>query len=189
MTKFQEICEAAKTARSDHFALRDNSWRALNEFLMGYKAYCEIPDDRIKLLKWNGAHGEESKYNREPEEGGIWSLMGATVFDEANELWVLGVVLTLTPNGTFPENWVSFAVCTTEIDGNTQMKIGFPGPVFPWNQDESSRHKFYDYINVELLKNLPKPRLGAGAATKSLGFQFGSNAVPDKRPEAGLFSK
>lgn len=68
MSKYDEMCAAAESARNKWFEQRHRCWRCLNLLMGGLEDYCGIPADRITYLHWNGLNGEERNYSR-PEGG------------------------------------------------------------------------------------------------------------------------
>ncbi len=153
MSKYEEMREVAHATRRNWIQYRDRSWGYMAALVNGFMDYCEVPKDmdQITFLKWNEKTGEQRTY-REAEEGQHYTLMGATVFDPEDGYWHLGVCITLTPPGTFPPQWVSFALCVTEHEGKPMVKVGVNGKPRQIDLNVQDQCKvFYDGI-VENIK-------------------------------------
>jgi hypothetical protein len=125
-----------------------------------------IPEERIAFLRSNDLPGEQRIYSP-AEEGHQYTLPGAVSFDKDDDYWHLGVSITLSRPGIFPERWVGFVLCVTESEGQAVVKLGMNGK--PRTIDFNDPRKcteLYDEI-AEYVKGLfDNPR----KITKQIGF-------------------
>jgi hypothetical protein len=173
MSKYEEMRDAADTARKNWSQNRDRCWGYISTLVNGLIAYCEIPEplDRITFLKWNEATGERRAY-REAEDGMRYTLPGATVFDREDGYWHLGVCVTLSPPGTLPSQWVSFALCVTEHEGKPMVKIGIPGKPRQIDlNDPRQCNEFYESIVDNIKSSFSDSRK---SDSKRIGFVVSS---------------
>jgi len=89
----------------------------------GFVEYCKIPLDRVTLLRKEDDTGADGQY-RESPDGKRYTLPGAIVYDEADDLWQLGVAISVSPVGTFPDRYFSFTVAVTESSGKAMVMTG-----------------------------------------------------------------
>jgi hypothetical protein len=170
MSKYQEMSDAAAQGRKDFIIYQGRSWQNLATLVAGLRSYCEIPPGQIKFLRWNGLTGDDRSFT-EPHDGGKWSLPGAITFEEEDEYWHLGVCVTLTNPGTFPENWFSFELCVSERQGQLMVKIGVVGtPRVLDLSDAAQCADFYDEIVNDALERISEPRSKSRA--KKMGFEI-----------------
>ncbi|MGO8759026.1 MAG: hypothetical protein ACLQG3_12955 [Terracidiphilus sp.] len=169
MSKYDEMCAAAESARNKWFEQRHRCWRCLNLLMGGLEDYCGIPADRITYLHWNGLNGEERNYSR-PEGGRSFTLPGATDFDEEDGFWHLGVHIALRPPGHLPPTAVAFVLCVKDQAGQSMLKIGIDGKVGQVDPtDRTQVNAFCDRIFENVKQSFREPN---SPKRKSLGFTF-----------------
>ena len=172
MSRYGELYETALSGQKYWSEYRDRSFRNLHSIVRALVAYCEIPGDKITYLLSNNAKGEARRY-RESEDGQMYSIPGAARFDTDDGHWHLGVSVTLTPSGTFPERWVGFVLCITENDeGKLMVKIGpngKPRQIDLTNpaQSESLCDDIFQVLNQ-------RPQYSRKSSSRALGFMVGT---------------
>lgn len=122
MNRYEEICEASENAIRKWIESRERSWRYLFAISQGLAAHSGVPPDKIFYLRSNNLSGGERRY-RVPEEGGSYTLPGAATFED-DGFWHLGIGVTLSPAGTFPERWIGAVVCVSDEGSQPKVKIG-----------------------------------------------------------------
>lgn len=184
MSKYDEICEASANAVERWIQYRDRSWGYLAAIVHGLMGECGVPQEKITYLRSNGLPGEERRYIP-PEDGGQYTLPGAVTFDRDDDYWHLGVSITLSPVGTFPESWVGLVLCVTEDDGQAVIKLGRNGKPRKIDfKDPRQCTAFCDDI-VEYLKGLfDNPR----KITKQIGFANFENPQQGEKQEKGAIA-
>lgn len=151
MSKYEELCGVATTKRKDWIAQRDRCWNYLGRLVHGFANYCGIPSDQLRFLRWNGITGDGRAY-LDAETGSRYALPGATVFDDEDGYYHLGLRILLSPSNVLPPMWVSFILCVTEKDGKLVARIGLVGEGHQIDLNDLNRcEKFYESI-VEKLK-------------------------------------
>jgi len=169
MSKYDEMCAAAESARKEWFAKQERCWKCLFSLMGGLMNYCGVPDDRITYLRWNGLNGVERNYSR-PEGGGSYTLPGATYFDEEDGFWHLGVHIALGPPGHLPPTAVTFVLCVEDQAGHSMLKIGIDGNVGQMDPtDPTQVNAFCDRIFENVKQSFHEPN---SPKRKSLGFTF-----------------
>ena len=168
MFKYEEMCEAAETARKKWIEYREHCWRDMGALVHGLATYCAIPIDRITFLRWNKAKGEAGKYT-EAEEGMKYTLTGAMEYDDTDRFWRLGVCITLSPPGVIPEHYVSFALCLSQHDGKAIVKVGDIGKPYEIEFDRLAQcNDFYDGIVESVKQSFSDPQK---PGPKTIGFK------------------
>jgi hypothetical protein len=91
MTKYEEMCDAAKTARDEFFAYRKRIWGYFGSVINGLQTHCGVPPQQITYLKWNGHQGEARRYEP-PSDSPTdhYTLPGAIEYDEVEALPLFG---------------------------------------------------------------------------------------------------
>jgi hypothetical protein len=179
MSKYEEICDASKHAVKRWNEYRDRSWGYLNAIVQGLVTYCGVPRDKITFLRSNGLPGEERRY-RPAEDEGLYSLPGAVTFDEQDEYWHLGVAITLSRPGVFPERWIGGVLCGTEDDGQAVVKIGANGkPRVIDFSDPNQCANICDEFSEFLKGSFDNPR----KITKQIGFSTVANPQQGEKQE------
>jgi hypothetical protein len=146
VANYQDMCDAARKARTEFFAYRDRCYRYLGMILGGLASHCQVPDDEVKYLKWNEKFGEERWY-RPAEEGRVYTFPGATVFDESDGFWHLGVRIGLTPKNEFPKAYVTFVLCVAEQGEAVLVKMGIDAkPKAVLIEEEAARNVLCESI-------------------------------------------
>jgi hypothetical protein len=180
MSKYEEICQASENAVRKWNQYRDRSWDYLATIVHGLITQCGVPEEKITFLRSNGLPGEERIYSL-PEAGtGQFTLPGAVTYDKEDEYWHLGVAITLSRAGTFPERWVGIVLCVTENDGQAVVKLGIDGTPRPIDFNNPKQcTELYDEI-VEYLKGLfENPR----KITRQIGFATVVNPQQGQKDE------
>jgi hypothetical protein len=126
MSQYDEICRASSNAVKTWNEYRERSWGYLSMIVRGLITHCGVPQEKITFLRSNELPGEQRRY-RPPEDRGLYTLPGAVTFDEEDNSWHLGVAITLSPAGTFPERWVGVVLCVTENNGQATVRLGKNG--------------------------------------------------------------
>jgi hypothetical protein len=126
MSQYDEICQASSNAVKTWNEYRQRSWGYLITIVRGLITHCGVPQEKITYLRSNELPGEERRYSP-PEDGGHYTLPGAVTFDEEDNSWHLGVSITLSPAGTFPERWVGVVLRVTENNGQAIVNLGKKG--------------------------------------------------------------
>jgi hypothetical protein len=183
MSKYEQMSAAAEKGRKDFYKFRDRSWNSLSKLVQGFVSYCEIPPGQITFLKWNGERDDLRGYT-EAEDGRKWTFLGAIDFDEEDGFWHVGVCITLSKPGHFPQDWASYVFCVTESKGKTLVKIGLIGkPQAIDLSDQMTCGVLYqsvvDHILERVTEPLPTPK------AKGIGFEVARyNQAVDKKDEA-----
>jgi len=125
-SKYEEICHASANAVKGWNEYRERSWGYLSMIVRGLITHCGVPQEKITFLRSNELPGEQRRYSP-PEDGGLYTLPGAATFDEEDNSWHLGVSITLSPAGTFPERWVGVVLCVTENKSQAIVRLGKNG--------------------------------------------------------------
>jgi hypothetical protein len=126
-----------------------------------------IPPEKVTFLRSNDLPGEERIYSPPEDSRQQYTLPGAVTFDKDDDYWHLGVSITLSPAGIFPERWVGIVLCVTESEGQALLKLGMNGKprTIDFN-DPRQCTELYDET-AEYLKGLfDNPR----KLTKQIGF-------------------
>jgi hypothetical protein len=98
------------------------------------------------LLRWNEKMGDLSRY-LEAEDGRVYTLAGATVLNESDGFFHLGIRITLSPPEMFPPHSVFFALCVADHEGKAQVKTGHEGkPRLIDLSNANECDEFYDDI-------------------------------------------
>lgn len=151
-TKYEEMCEAARTAISEAASYRERCWGYLAKVVNGLSTYCAFPTDSVRMLKWNELDGAESAYSG-PEDGGIYSLAGAATLDNEG-FWRLGIRLPLVAMVS-----VAFPLCVAEEDGKALVKVGSRGKPYKIDpEDQSQCIPIYDEIVDKVKASFSDPK-------------------------------
>lgn len=179
MSKYDEICQASVSAVKRWNEYRERSWGYLATIVRGLITNCGVPQEKITFLRSNELPGEQRRY-RPPEDGGLYTLPGAVTFDEEDNSWHLGVSITLSPAGTFPERWIGVVLCVTENEGQAVVKLGMNGKprTIDFN-DPKQCADLYDEIAVFLKNAFDDPR----KITKQIGFSTVANSQQGEKQE------
>jgi hypothetical protein len=165
MNRYEEICEASKNAVRRWNEYRERSWGHLSTIVQGLVTHCGVPRDNITFLRSNDLPGEDRRYSR-PQDGGFYTLPGAVTFEE-DESWHLGISITLSPKGSFPERWIGAVVCVSENDGQAQVKIGVNGKPRTLDFNDTKQcASFCDELAVFLKERYDNPQ----KITNQIGF-------------------
>jgi|SRR6266853_2103981 len=137
MSKFDEMCSAYTNARNEWQKYRDLCFQYLGILAGGFIAYCGIPESYVSFVP----------LNEEPVENRVYSLPGATHFDD-DGFWSLGLLITLfeKPN-VFPHRTVLIPLFLKEEGRKVLVRIGRDGNLTEIQIDnESERNRLYDRI-------------------------------------------
>lgn len=179
MSKYDEICQASANAARRWNEYRERSWGYLAAIVHGLKTHCGVPEGKIAYLRSNELPGEQRRY-RLPEDGGHYTLPGAVTFDREDDCWHLGVSITLSPEGTFPEMWVGGVLYVTENNGQAIVKLGKNGkPLTIDFNDPKQCADLCDEIAEFLKVSFDDPR----KITKQIGFSTLTNPQQCEKQE------
>jgi hypothetical protein len=176
MTKYEEMCAAAKTARNEFDAYRIRCVGYLGGIIGALQSHCGVPSGKITFLKWDGQREEPRNYLA-ADPPMKYALPGAMEYDEEDEFWHLGVSISLTENNFFPKQWVSFVLCVREQNQVPVVRTGLNGKAQVVRVDnEDARKKYCETLTdriVETLRDPAKPEL------KAIGFVLGTESPKD----------
>jgi hypothetical protein len=169
MSKYKEMCDAAKAAHKRSIRDRDRCWGYLDSFVVSLLAYCEIPTEQIEFLRWNGEVGQARAYSP-PESGGRYGLIGAARLDPDNDCWCLGVSLSLAPANSLLRQWIMFEVCATDRDGKPGIRMGSleKGREIDFT-NQSQLNEFLDDITRQIVLFFGDPK---EPRSKTIGFKY-----------------
>jgi hypothetical protein len=158
-TKYEEMCEAAKSARIKKDQYRERCGKDLGDLFVGFLRYCAIPQASVTFLRWNGSDDEDGAF-RLPEEPNMrYTMAGAIVLD-AEGFWRIGVHVDLGVGTIF------FPLLMAEQDGIAVTKVaGKNLKIDVSNQQECN--EFYDQLVSRLKEAFSDPK-----KSKSSGFGF-----------------
>jgi hypothetical protein len=126
MTKYEELRRRAEETERKFNQRRERCWGYLAALMNGFVTFCAIPEDRLLFMRWNKVEGEGRRY--QPPDDGRYNLVGATELDRADGYWHLGLLITVSEPGRFPEQWFGFVLCVSEDrDGTPLVKLGVAG--------------------------------------------------------------
>lgn len=150
------MCAAAETARKRYLDAQQRCWGYLFSILGGLVEHCGVPDDQITFLRWNGLQGDERRY-LPLEEGNVYTLTGATVFDESDGYWHLGLLIYLNPRNHLPRLHIVFALCVTERNDAPLVKVGIDGkPRTVFLNNPAARNQFCEEIVQRAISTFEK---------------------------------
>lgn len=167
MSKYKEMQDASAFAAKNWFELQERCWAHIAKLVHGFRLYCDIPADRLRVLKWNGLSGEDREY-AEPEGGGRYFVPTVAEFDSEEGFWHLGISITLTPEGSFPPQWFAFILCVGEKEGEIMVRVGSVGkPSAIDFEDKASCDAFYKTIVDKAIQMVGQP---TKPGSKTMGF-------------------
>jgi hypothetical protein len=150
-SKYEEMCDVAKTARKNWSAHRDRCRQYMATLITGLLRYCGIPNEAVKFARWD----ESSETFIEPEQGDV-AYPALMHFDETADCR-LGVYVTLTPPGTFPARWASFVLFVSEKNEKVYARLG-PDKAIPIDlNNELECAKFYEGIVANIKRAFTEP--------------------------------
>lgn len=164
MSKYEEMRSAARAARAAFDEYRQRSVQALGTVVEGLEDYCEVPNERIVLLKWNGEY-EELRGYVPAEAGRRFALPGAVEHDSADGYWYLGLQIWLNQT-----QWITFPIGVIEIDGQTKFKMASSDPKAFNPSDPNQVEAVCIGIANEIIRVYREPR--GEARAKKIGFEF-----------------
>jgi hypothetical protein len=157
MSKYDEMCAAAQLARKDWIEQQSRCWGCLLSLMKGLKDYCAIPTERIRYLRWNGLKGQAGQYEQ-PDKGGAYNVPAATVFDEEEGFWHLGVLIALTPPRNTPPLAVTFVICIKDEAGKQMIRIGLDEKAHQLDpRDPTQANAFYNRIFKDAMRSCREP--------------------------------
>jgi hypothetical protein len=172
VSKFEEICEASASSRTQWSDYRERSYAVLDKLAVGFITYCQIPSGGARF---------QPVEEEEAAEGRMYSLIGATKFKD--EFWCLGILLTLSSN-PIPLNFqpqLLFGISVKEEGGKTIVKrFGEKAKQFTVGPDNS---EFYASI-VSEIKDFYKG-LEPGGEDKRSSIGFSVPVVEERANAAG----
>lgn len=143
-TKYEQMCEAANRASLNWNVYRDRCGECLGIFMTGFATYCQIPGERLTLLRWNGEYGELADYEA-PEDDKKFALPGAMRYDPMSNSWHIGANLRL---GSL--QFVTLAIQALEQNGRPALKFGLKVYVFSLENPELAV-PIYDALAKEII--------------------------------------
>ena len=152
-----------REARIAYGQYRERSYKNLWAVVSGLQTICGVPPDKLVYLKWNGEYGEIRSFEP-PEPGMIYTLPGATVHDELDDFWYLG--LQLWVSGL---EWVTFFIGVSERDGKTFFKLGSSKAEVVDLSDEKQRKAVFESIADDVISVYRDGR--RSETEKKFGFQ------------------
>lgn len=168
VSKYAEMNQAAQAARRSWLEARQRSWQYAATLVKELCSYCEIPNDRIAFLRWNGATGEDCVYQH-PENGGRYFLPVAMRYNDETGFWHLGLSIVFDNVQS-----VFFAFCVADRDGRQVVKIGHDGNAKPIDAaNPNQRNEFYDGI-IEAVMQCYRD----GKSSKRIGFSIAAQTDP-----------
>jgi hypothetical protein len=148
--------EAARKSQRAFDETRTRAWKSFERILQGLFNHCDVPLDAITLLKWNGRTDDGREYR--PADSGKYTLMGATVFDESDQYWHLGVHIDLSQI-----HFVFFTLCYSERDGIAKIKLGTNGKPEALNiESEENLGAFCESICDAIVRAYGEPKSSGG---------------------------
>jgi hypothetical protein len=155
-SKYEEMCDVAKTARKNWLAHRERCRQYMASLVVGMLRYCGIPNDALKFSLW-----DEASQTFIASEQDDLLYPAAMTFDENGDCR-LGIRIAL------PRRWVSFGLFVSEKEGKVNVRLGpdKETPIDLGNELECA--KFYESIVANIKKVLTAP--SDGSAT-SIGFK------------------
>lgn len=172
MTTYKEMCDVAALTRKEHNDYQQRAWGYFISIVKGLVEHCEIPDDRIVYMKWNGRVGEDRVYSMD-RDGGRYTLVGAVDFDLSDGFWHLGVKIILTPANSFPHQYVTFLLCVNEQNKVPTVKIGLNAkPRIMHFENLTERDAFCDEIADSIVKDFTEPQKPTDGR---IGFSVGTS--------------
>lgn len=161
MTKYEEMKEAARTVQRHFSERQQHCWQYGVKLVQGFVSYCGIPDDSIRVLRWEGT--VEAPF-QDAEPGHHFTASGAMKFDEESESWRFGLRVTLTGS-----QWVFFGPQISDSDGKAVVRIGTDKARNIDPDDQEQWNALYDSI-VEIIKGCYQEGI---AKRRSIGFSIG----------------
>ena len=171
MTKYEEMCEAAKSARKEFLAYQERCWGYFFSIIGGLEDHCGVPEDKITYLKWNGLRDEKRRYLA-AEPGVTYALPGTIDYDETDGFWHLGLRIVLGPDNVVPKPWITFALCVKEQNQTPMVKMGINSkPQAVHLDDENARNQYCEIITEQVVKSFSNP---TDPGSKVIGFVTGT---------------
>jgi hypothetical protein len=107
-----------------------------------------------------------------PEDGGTYVFPGAIEYDETDGFWNLGVLITLTPDNTFPKQWVTFVLHIKEQNQAPLVKIGLDGKTqVVLLENGNARNHYCELLAEQVVKAFSNPT----QPSKVIGFVIGTS--------------
>lgn len=129
MTNYSAMREAALKSQQKFNAMRDRAFGCMAKIVQCLITHCQIPQDTITFLK--AEPGEDGQRHYYPaEDGRVYTIPGATVFDDSDGYWTLGIRIDLTQL-----QFIQFAIRLTEQDGVIKTQ-GANGKLQTLNPDD-----------------------------------------------------
>jgi hypothetical protein len=160
MTKYEEMREAAVTEVRKFHERQRRCLKCGIDLVNGFISYCGIPNEQLKLMRWNGP--THSTPFEEAEPGKKFTMAGAMQISEEDQYWRFGVHLVL--------NWsqsIYFALGVADRDGKTMVRLGDDKPQPIDFSDQNQCKAFYDVI-VEMVKDCYRD---GKPSRKAIGFE------------------
>jgi hypothetical protein len=160
MSKFDEMKAAAIAARKDWSGHKDRCLNYFVEIIQGFILHCSIPPENISFLRWN----DQTKHYEPCDDNKHYTLPGAVVFDEKEELWRLGIHITFTQ-----VDFVGLGLALTESASN-KLLLRMPGEKTVKEidfLDSNQKNKLFNDLIDEIISayKTPKPENG-----RTIGF-------------------
>ncbi|MDR3764444.1 MAG: hypothetical protein P4M01_10145 [Acidobacteriota bacterium] len=162
MANYNDMRNAALKSQQQFNSMQERVYSCFAKIVRGLITYSQVPQDAITLLKWNGSTSDERDYCP-AEPGKMFTLPGATIFDDSDGYWHLGLCIGLTQL-----QFVSFVLCITEQDGAAKVKTGVSGKAQTLNfEDESSVRAYCESICEQAVRVYSEP---TSSASRTFGF-------------------
>jgi hypothetical protein len=165
-SKFEEMCAAANASNRRWQEYRQRCFDYLARWVELFTDYCESPDEKVQMYKWNGERYDECEF--EQAEKGFYTVPGAAVYDSEMNCWVVGVVLRLSRQPGLSANVVYFPLLVGEFEGEPTVRIGFKGEAKLLNfGNTQTLHQSFDSV-VDMIKGVYDEARGEGK--RGIGF-------------------
>lgn len=160
-TRYEEMCEIAKSSNNQWNDFKRNSADFIHTLLDGFIVYCQIPDGKIELLKWNGEHDHLCDYLPPEQDGHRFTAYGAITYDPAENGWRMGVRLWLTNL-----HFVDFAISAVRQDGRVVAK--FDRKTYPVDPTSVEATQLHEAMASAIKQSYREPR---DSDSRRVGFR------------------
>ena len=162
MTNYADMSKAARDSQSLFNSFRGRAYGYLDKILQGLSTHCQVPHDKITFLKLVDEQDGNRTFSP-ADPGRRYSLSGATVFDDSDGYWNLGIRISLTQL-----QFITFVLCVTEEGGIVKVKTGRNAKPRVLNLDsEGDINAFCDSIADGVVAVFAEPR---SSNSRTLGF-------------------
>jgi len=170
MSNYQQMCEAAATARKSYLDYQQRVWGYFAAIMNGLIQGCDVPQERIVYMKWNGLEGDDGHF-AVADDNTQYALPGAIAYDRRDNSFNLGVLIYLTPANQIPRQHVTFGLWISEKNDVPSIRVGRDGkPKLVPLKDEAARNVFCDEVAQQIVEASAFP---PKANQKTIGFDIG----------------